>query len=370
MKSPKIALYYDWLNQWGGAEKVLLDLIKVFPKAPILTLVYNPKKTDWLPKNVKIISSFINKLPFSKRNPIFYTPLYSLALEQFDLSKFDIVISTTSNIGHGLITQPKQLFVCYLHNVNRYVYQTPKTYSWLKPLLKKYKKIDFIYSKRPDYLLCNSQTVQERIKTHYHRDSKILYPGIDINFFIPAKDTTTPKDKYFLVVSRLVPHKKIGLVIKTCSKLKLNLKIVGEGRQKKELQKLIYKYTNSKIELLGMVTDRQLLSLYQNCQALICPQEEDFGLTSIEAQACGKPVIAFNKGGFTETVINKVTGLLFNHQTVKSLAKALEQFNPDKFLTKDCINNAKRFSNKIFMLNFKQTITRLWQEHQKKIIIL
>ncbi len=362
--TPKIAIFYDWLNQWGGAEKVLLDILSIFPQADLYTLIYDPQKTNWLPKNIKIKSSFINKLPFKNKNPIYYTPFYSLALEQFDFSNYDIVISTTSTIGHCLLTSPKTLFVCYLHNINRYLYQTPSNYQLIKPILNKYQKTDFIYGQRPDYLLCNSQTVQNRIQHHFHRFANIIYPGIDTSFFIPAKNSSVAP--YFLVVSRLVPHKKIDLAIQACQQLNQKLIIVGQGRDYHRLIKI--KNKTSEIIFMGQVSDKKLLSLYQNCQALICPQVEDFGLSPLEAQACGKPVIALNKGGISETIIDNKTGILFKDQTVDCLKQALNNFLSFKFNPLDCVNNAHQFSRHHFMLNFKQIINQLWQQHQTTIL--
>lgn len=361
MIKPKVALFYDWLNQWGGAEKVLLDLIKIYPEAPIYTLVHDPQKTDWLPKNTKIITSFINQLPFSKSNPIFYTPFYSIALEQFNFSNFDIVISTSSTIGHCLLTPPKTLFICYLHNVNRHIYQKKYCYP-ISKIISRYQKTDKIYSQRPDYLFCNSQTVQKRINNVYNRPAKIICPGINTSFFIPS--TKESKEKYFLIVSRLVSHKKIDLAIKACHQLNKKLYIVGFGRDENKLKDLINSLNNPNIKLIGKVNDHKLLNLYQNCQALICPQLEDFGLTSIETQACGKPIIAYNKGGLTETVINNKTGIFFNHQTIKSLVLAIKKFNPKNFSKNTCQNNAERFSDLNFMLNFKKEVDLIWQNHQ------
>lgn len=361
MKEPKIALFYDWINQWGGAEKVLLDLINLYPKAPIYTLVYDPKKTKWLPKNTKIIPSFVNNFPFSKNNPIFYTPLYLSAIKHFDFSKFDILISTTSTIGHSLKTTPKTKFICYLHNVNRHIYQ--KKYNWpVSTIISKYKKIDKINSKKPDYIFCNSKTVQQRIKNIYNRNAKIIYPGVDTSFFVPSKSKT--KDEYFLIVSRFVSHKKIDLAINACHQLKKRLYIVGDGRDKIKLSNLISSLKDSNIKLIGKVDNKKLLKLYQNCQALICPQLEDFGLTPIEAQACGKPVIAYKKGGLTETVVGNKTGIFFKYQTINSLKKAINKLELQKISKKDCIKNSQRFSNKSFMLNFKKQINLIWQNNQ------
>lgn len=360
MTTPKVAIFYDWLNQWGGAEKVLLDIIKLYPNAPIYTLIHDPKKTKWLPKKTKIITSFINKLPFSKNNPFFYTPLYSIALEQFDFSNFDIIISTSSTIGHSLLIPPQGIFVCYLHNVNRHVYQKKYLYPFSK-IISNYKKTDQIYAKRPDYLLCNSQTVQKRIENIYHRLAKVIYPGIDTSFFIPSLKESN--EKYFLVVSRLVSHKKIDLAIKACHKLNKKLYIVGTGRDQNKLADLVNSLDDLNIKLLGNIDNQQLLHFYQNCQALICPQLEDFGLTPIEAQACGKPVIAFNRGGLTETVINNKTGVFFEDQSVKSLILAIKKFNPKNFSKDICQKNAENFSSQSFMLNFKKEIDFIWKNH-------
>ena len=366
IKKFKIAIFYDWLNQWGGAEKVLLDILNVYPQAPVFTLVYDPKKTDWLPKSTQVITSSINKLPLSQKNPICYTPFYSIALEQFDFSQYDIVVSTTSTIGHCLLTSPKTLFICYFHNVNRYLYQTPPQFKLISPIIRKYRQTDFIYSQRPDHLLCNSSTVQKRIETTYHRSSQIVHPGIDNTFFVPGNNTS--QEPYFLIVSRLVWHKRVDLAIKVCHKLNQKLIIVGEGRDKDKLITIRNQNPKSKVIFFGHVSEKKLLFLYQNCQALICPQEEDFGLTPIEAQACGKPVIAYNRGGITETVINHKTGILFDQQSESSLVDAIKNFNQINFSTQDCVNNAQKFSQRNFMLNFKQTVNQLWQQHQNTLL--
>lgn len=365
MKQPKVALFYDWLNQWGGAEKVLLDLIKIFPEAPLYTLVYDQKLANWLPQKTKVISSCLNNLPLARSNSPIYTPFYALALEQFNFSSYDIVISTTSTVGHCLLTQPHTMFVCYFHNINRYIYETPSSYKIFSPILNLYKKIDKIYSQRPDHILCNSKNVQNKIQTNYRRPADVIYPGIDNTLFKPSKSQDF--NDYFLLVSRLVSHKKIELAINACHTTKNKLIIVGTGRNQKKFIELKQKLNDPNIQFVGQVSDKKLLDLYQNCSALICPQEEDFGLTPIEAQACGKPVIAYNQGGITETVINEKTGILFEHQTVESLSQAIIKFKKIRLNSEDCTNNAKRFSNQLFMLNFNQKINRLWSEHQKKI---
>jgi glycosyltransferase involved in cell wall biosynthesis len=364
-QTPKVALFYDWLNQWGGAERLLLDLIEIFPNSPIYTLVSHPSAATWLPPKQPIITSFINRLPQSHHNPVIYTPIYDIALEQFDFSQYDIVISLTSVNGHCFITPPKTLYVCYCLNPNRYLFQPPAHLFFLKPLLKIYRHIDYLYSRRPDYYLTISQTVAQRLEHTYQLPSQIIYPGVDTQKFTPKK--TSPKNSYFLVVSRLVDHKRVDLAITACQQLHLPLKIVGTGRDSNHLYRLAQSAHYPQIEFLGAVNEAQLINLYQNCQALICPQIEDYGYTPLEAQACGRPVIAFNQGGFTETIIPHVTGLFFNHQTTSSLVAALVQFQQLRFSPQECRTQALKFSRKQFMIHFKQSIESLWQLHLSQL---
>ena len=346
----KIAVFYDWLNQFGGAERVLLNILKIYPDADLYTLVYNPLKARWLPDDIKIFPSLINKLPWSINNPITYTPFYDLALENFNFSQYNIVISTTSTIGHCLLTSPQTLFVTYFHNINRHLYNSPFNF---------YKKIDYIYSRRPDALLCNSQTVSRRIQDTYHLTPVIINPGIDTNFFKPHSNT---KSEYYLVVSRLVEHKQIDIVVNAFKNISDKLVIVGQGRESNNLKNIAKNSTN--IKFVDFVTDTQLLNYYQNCRALICPQLEDFGLSALEAQACGKPVIAFGRGGNTETIIDQKTGIFFDDQTSDSLSLAIKHFCEIQFNSRVIQQHALEFSDHRFMLNFKQTIDQLWQKHQ------
>lgn len=355
--SPKVAIFYDWLNHsYGGAEKVLLDILKIFPSSDLFTLVYDPHRTSWLPSTTKVITSPINYLPGAKSNPIFYTPFYSLALASFDFSKYDAVISTTSTIGHQLPVSSKQLFICYFHNINRYLYFTPKKYQLLQPLLKIYQRFDQHFIKPSQYLLCNSATVQARIAKYYHHPATIVYPGIDTTVFTPI---SRPQANYFLIVSRLVPHKNIDLAIKACQQINFPLKIVGVGRQARQLQSI----SNSSTEFLGNLNQPQLVKLYQNCLCLLHPQEEDFGLSCLEAQACGRPVIALSRGGATETVLDGQTGLFFHQPTVKSLSLALKKFSHFHHNPHLCRQNALKFSRQHFVLNFTNTFDTLWQVH-------
>ncbi|MFA7301062.1 MAG: glycosyltransferase [Candidatus Shapirobacteria bacterium] len=345
----KVAIYYDWLNQWGGAEKVLLNILKIFPKAEIFTLFYDSKKTTWLPKNIKINTSFLQKLP--KTNLL--TPIYDIAAESFDFKNFDIIISTTSNIGHSLLTNPQSLFVCYYHNLNRHIYLKPP--KLLIPLLNIYKTIDKILAKRPDAALCNSTTTQNRLQKYLNIDSTIINPGIDTKYFTPINK---PTNDYFLVVGRLVPHKSVDYVVKTFLNLNQKLIIVGSGREQNKLKNMAKNSNN--IIFTGQVDNRKLLSLYQNCTALICPQFEDFGIISLEAQSCGRPIIYFNNGGIAETNINNTTGIGFDHQNQQSLNNAINKFIKTKFDHKFISHHVKQYDESVFMLKFKEEIDKLW----------
>ncbi|MBI2465098.1 glycosyltransferase [Candidatus Shapirobacteria bacterium] len=358
MNKLKIAIFYDWLNNWGGAERVLLNLLTLYPQAEIYTLVHDPKKTSWLPSHFKIHTSFLNKLPFSKTNPIFYTPLYNFAIEQFDFSSYDIVISTTTTVGHGLLTSPQTLFVCYFHNINRYVYYTPGVYQLLIPLLALYKKIDQVLIRRPDAYFCNSQTVAKRLQKAYGINPIIINPGINLSHF------TTPlvksnSESYFLIVGRQVPHKKIDIAIK-CFENNPSLKLIiaGSGRDHSRLTKLALRCRN--IQFIDQPSDQELLNLYQNASALICPQYEDYGLTPIEAQACGTPVIAYGRGGNLETTIKNKTAVYFYHQTPVSLQIAIKKFQQKRFDPFVCQQNTLRFTDNTFMLNFSDQLQKLW----------
>jgi len=298
----KVAIYYDWLNQWGGAEQVLLDILKIFPTADILTLFHRPQ--SWLPKNTKIIT------------PPFFT------------KKYDLVISTTSYLGYLI---PANIY--YFHNVNRYIYNSPLKY------------FDRLLIPKNKIYLCNSNNVKNRIKQHFDINATVVYPGIDTDFFIPTKNPTL---NYFLIVGRFVSYKKIDSAIIACQKLKQKLIVVGTGRQEKYLKKIANK---KYINFAGKVSKEKLKELYQNCKALICPQIEDFGLTALEAQSCGRPVIAKNIGGNLETV-SPVTGIFF----LNNLSKAISSFSVNKFKPTICRQNALKFSKTNFMLNFKKYV--------------
>ena len=360
----KIALVYDWVNKFGGAERVLEALHEIYPNAPLYTSVYNPNSALWALK-FKVKPSFLNKFPLAKNHHEFYPFLTPLAFESFDFSDFDLVISVTSAHAKGILTLPSTCHICYCLTPTRYLYSGFKDYfknkSFLflsRPFLKYLKSWDKVASCRPDFYFSISENVKKRIKKYYLKDSEIVYPPVDIDkFFI--KDNKV--SDCFLVVSRLVNYKKVDLVIRVFNKLGWPLKIVGEGRQMTKLKALAKK----NIEFLGRLTDNKLVGYYQNCRAVIFPQEEDFGLVPLEAQACGKSVLAFKGGGALETIIDGRTGTFFYPQTQRALVKALKKFKVKSFSPEACRRNAEIFSKDNFKKNFKQAVKSKYKKWQK-----
>jgi glycosyltransferase involved in cell wall biosynthesis len=267
-------------------------------------------------------------------------------LERYNFDNYDVLLSMGSIYPHCLLTKPDTSYLCYLLTPNRYLYK-PKS-----KIPAFFRKLDSIYIKRPDQILTISQTTAARIKDNYHINPRIISPGVDTDFFVP--DVKHYSSNYYLCVSRLVPYKKIDLAIKACGELNLQLKIVGKGRSFKKLKLLAKQYSNISFE--GEVPNSVLRQLYQNCKGLISPQLEDFGLANLEVQACGKPVIAFNKGGNAETIVNEKTGVFFNQQNIASLKQAILDFEQKTFSVADCRQQALKFSEKSFMLNLSNTI--------------
>jgi len=349
----KVALVYDRVNKWGGAERVLLALHKIFPDAPLYTSLYDKSGAKWA-KNFKVVPSFLQKGPFIKRSHEFLSPLMPIAFETHNFKSFDLVISITSEASKGILVPPQTRHICICLTPTRYLYTGFDEYfsnDYLKfistPFIKYLKLWDKAASARPDKYIAISKTVKNRIKNIYGRDSTLIYPPISESFFSKEKDQDVPRIQhsipdagYYLVVSRLVSYKKIDLAINAANKLKTPLVIIGEGRKKSYLQSI----AGNTVTFEGFVTEEKLIQRYTNAKALIFPGNEDLGLTMIEAQACGTPVIAYRKGGATELIKEGVTGEFFEDQTVDSLSGVMEKFNPDKYNSDNCVKNAQRFN--------------------------
>lgn len=367
----KIALVYDRVNKFGGAEQVLRTLHQIWPDAPLYTAVYNSKSSTWA--NIfKVKSSFLQSLPLAKTHHELYPLLTPLAFESFNLNSYDVVISITSAEAKAILTLPRTLHLCYCLTPTRYLWSHKKQYlkspdlglfSKLGKLvfqkLHSYmQSLDHQISSRPDHYVAISSSIQKRIKKYYQRDSRIIFPPVNTNNF----NYKPPKD-YFLLVSRLVSYKNIKLAIKAFNQLNQKLVIVGSGRQFNALKKL----ANQNIVFLGQVNQKQLAKLYSESKALIMPQVEDFGIVSLEAQSSGKPVIALKAGGALDTIIPNKTGLFFSRPTVDSLIKAVKQFSLCKWDHQLIRRHAKKFDASIFKHQFKLLVEEQWQIHQKKL---
>jgi glycosyltransferase involved in cell wall biosynthesis len=350
----KVALVYDRVNKWGGAEQVLLALHEIFPKAPLYTAVYSKKHAPWANVFPKIITSGMRGkhelLPF----------LMPLAFESFNFTDFDLVISITSEAAKGIITHPGTTHVCYCLTPTRYLwsgyndYFQNKILKYLtKPIISYLKAWDKIAAQRPDRLIAISSVVRERIDKYYDRESVVVYPPVNTKF--ETKNFKLKNKNYYLIVSRLVPYKKIDIAIKAFNKLGYLLVIVGTGS---EMAKLKHQ-AKKNIGFTGFVRDDELVGYYQHAKALIYPQEEDFGITAVEAQSYGIPVIAYKKGGALDTVIEGKTGVFFDKQNPDSLILGVRKFEQQNFERKDLINNAKRFSKENFKQEFLKAINNV-----------
>lgn len=367
----KVALVYDRVNKWGGAERVLLALKELFPHAPLYTSVYNPQRAKWA-KKFTVHPSFLQKIPFAANAHEQFALLMPLAFERFQFDDYDVVISVTSEYAKGIITKSKTLHICYCLTPTRYLWSGYDEYFknellrfLSKPAVSYLKRYDKIASERPNFYIAISKEVQKRIKKFYGKDSTVVYPPLTLASRLKASSVQLKeknRSPYFLVVSRLVPYKRIDIAIEACNMLKLPLKVVGSGSEEATLRLL----SGPTIEFVGTLTDLELLEYYRNCKALIIPGNEDFGLTALEVQACGKPVIAFKKGGVLETVVEGKTGLFFNPQTPKALGEILKKFDTLKFNKKACIKQAKKFDKETFKKTFMKELKRIIEMNQSQ----
>uniref|UniRef100_A0A7C3J713 Glycosyltransferase family 4 protein n=1 Tax=candidate division WOR-3 bacterium TaxID=2052148 RepID=A0A7C3J713_UNCW3 len=365
----KIGIVHDYLNQYGGAERVLEVLLEIFPQSTVFTLIYDKNKISPFLSKQNIKKSFLNRFPFSKFYYEYLLPFYPAAVESFDTREFDIIISNSSAWAKGVVTNTKTMHVTYCLNPMRFVWESFFPLIKKKGVISKGLKIilsqiriwDEVSSKRPDFYITISKTVQKRLKKYYDIESPIIYPPINTEFFVP--DQNKRQEEFFLIVSRLKPYKSIELAIESFNRLKKPLVIIGEGTHYNYLKSI----AERNIQFLNYVDDKKLLSYYQRCRALIFPQIEDFGIVSLEAQACGKPVIALKKGGALETVVEGKTGLFFEKQSVDSLTDAIKRFEQISFSQKECRDNALKFSKERFKKEFKEKIFEYYETYKREM---
>jgi len=358
----KIVLVQDYLVEYGGAERVLETLCEIFPEAPIYTLLYDEKATGGVFKGREIHTSFLQKLPFARRHHHFFSALMPIAVEQFDLSYYDFVLSNSASFAKGIITKPKTTHINICMTPTRFLWDDSHRYldefklPWLikklMPVFIAYLRIwDQEAALRVDKFIAISNHVKKRIFKYYNREAEIIYPPVDIDKYAISDEI----GDYFLMVGRLVAYKRFDLAVKTFTAIGKKLKIIGDGPERKNLEKIAGK----NIEFLGLVSDYKIPELYSRAQAVIFPQEEDFGLVPLEAMASGRPVIAYRAGGALETIIDKRTGIFFDEQTEIDLAQAVGQYYQTHFDPEFIRARAAQFDKKIFkekILNLFSTI--------------
>jgi glycosyltransferase involved in cell wall biosynthesis len=367
----RVALIHDHLAQDGGAEKVLKVFAEMFPEAPIFTLLSEKNNVDKYYKNRKIDTSIIQKLPGGVRHYQWYMPFMPMAVEFFDLSKFDLVLSDSASFAKGVITKPETLHINYCHTPTRYLWSDTHQYinelkynKWFKKIISlalNYIRIwDRLAADRVDLFITNSETVKKRIQKYYQRDSTVIYPPVNTDLYNLSPELADNKlktENYFLCGCRLAPYKRVDIVIEAFKQMpEKKLKIFGSGIDLKRLIKIAAGAPN--IEFLGRVEDSALARFYRNAAAFIHPQEEDFGITAVEAMACGTPVIAYRKGGAEETIIEGQTGIFFDEQTAEAIKNAVSSFDKRKFDEKIIRAQAEKFSTESFKEKIRDYIDK------------
>jgi glycosyltransferase involved in cell wall biosynthesis len=357
----KVAICHDYLNQWGGAERVLETLMEMFPDADIYTLLHDEKKIRGKFTGRIAGAGFLNT-PLIARHHRAFIPLLPLAASRIKAQKtYDLVISSSAGYAKGFNIQAKH-HICYCHTPLRYAWESgyidelPRVPSIFKiaarPIAAYMRYWDKSTAQRPDVIIANSHFIAGKIKKYYGRDAEVIYPPVDSTKFFYKKPTQAPS---YLMVGRLLHYKKFDLGIRACMSLERHLKIIGTGPQIKSLKQVA---DPTYIEFLEKVTDEELQKHYRGARALIFPQVEDLGLVAAEAQTCGTPVIAFNQGGATEIVRDGKTGILFNEQSPEAVVSAIKKFEDTNFNRKLIAEASLRFSKETFKDKIKACIER------------
>jgi glycosyltransferase involved in cell wall biosynthesis len=363
----RVALVHEWLTIIGGSEKVFKEIALLFPEADIYTLIARKETVAALELDQHLITtSFIQKLPFAQTQYRSYLPLFPLAIEQFDLSSYDLIISSSHAVAKGVLTNPSQIHVCYCHSPIRYAWDLHYQYlrgaglnKGLKGILVKYilhriRQWDIISTNRVDYFIANSEYISKRIKKIYNRESKVIYPNVAIADFEPVEI----KEEFYVTCSRFVSYKKMDLIVKAFNNMPdKKLIVIGDGPDFKKIKRMSAK----NIILMGYQPFEVLKHYLSKAKAFVFAAEEDFGIISVEAQASGTPVIAYGKGGSTETVINNKTGVFFYEQSVSSIVEAVMCFekNIHQFNYLEIANHAASFSTQRFRQEFMGYLTEL-----------
>lgn len=357
----KIAIIHDWFDTPGGAENVIENILEIYPGADLFSLVdfFSDEHRKKYLRGKKVTTSFIQKLPFSSTKFRNYLPLFPIAIEQFNLDKYDLIISSSHAVAKGVLTGPHQLHICYQYSPMRYAWDMYHTYFKehniagikafiLRKVLHKIRIWDVVSSNRVDNFIAISTLIQHRIQKYYKRESKVIFPPVDTEKFICKEK----KEEYYFTASRLVPYKKVKLIVQAFNENGRPLKIAGSGEQYEEIKRI----AKDNIEVLGYCDDNEMVHYMQHSKAFVYAAFEDFGIVPVEAMACGTPVIAYGKGGVLDTVKDEETGILFEEQTIESLNSAIVQFENITFDAEEISEHAKYFSSKRFQKEFKAFI--------------
>jgi len=367
-----IALVHDFLLYYGGAERVLGHFKKIYSKAPVYTLLKNDNNKELYNKfelgNQKMVkTSFLQSFPkFLRKRYHWLIPFMPTAVETFNLRDYDLVISSSSAFAKAIVVKSKIKHICYMHAPMRYAWDWNREYLEEKKMKGKSKLLirlflnylriwDRISAERPDYLIANSKYTAKRIKKYYRRKSIVILTPVEVESFIPTKDNAG----YFLAVGRLVPYKRMALLIQVFQKLRLPLIIVGSGPEKEKLKKMVN--NNKLIRILGWISDEKKIKLFENARAFITATEDDFNITAVEAMAAGKPVIALQKGGTEETVVEGLTGEFFKTATIEMVADAIGRFieNENKYNYLEIRKQAEKFGQDIFRKKIKEFVRNI-----------
>lgn len=371
----RVALVHDYLTHFGGAERVLLALMDLFPNAPVYTLIHDSKAPSFqdypaLRDTDRIRSSFLQRIPGATRAHRYWPlALMPAAVERFQFSDFDVVLSTSHSFSKGIITGPNTTHISYCFTPTRYAWDDSHRYvrefsqsrlfQRFAPIALSYIRLwDYFAAQRPDAYVTISNYVAGRIQKYYGRSSDVVYPPVSVKKFPVYMN----HHGYYLVVSRLVPYKRIDIAIRACEELGRPLKVVGSGPELESLKRL----AGTNTEFLGFVPDKELPSLYGGAKALLFPQEEDFGIAPLEAAACGTPTIAYNAGGAAETVVDGKTGVLFNEQSSESLKVAITGFEGEHWNPLIIRSHAEKFDTEHFLRSVNAIVhnTRLGERAQ------
>lgn len=370
----KKALIHDWFSVYAGAEKCVESFTNIWDDFEIYSLIdfLSDKDRKLILKGKKANTSFVQILPKAKEKYRNYLPLFPLAIEQFDLSEYDVILSSSHAVAKGVLTHSNQLHISYVHTPIRYAWDLYHQYlkesgldKGLKGKLAKYflhkiRMWDMSTINRVDHYIANSHYIARRIKKVYGKDSTVIYPPVDVEKFELCEN----KEEFYMTASRMVPYKKIDLIVEAFSKTDKKLVVVGTGP---DMEKIKAK-AGKNIELMGYQSDEVMINMMQKAKAFVFAAEEDFGITPVEAQACGTPVICLGKGGTKETVIDMATGVHFMEQSVEALLEAVEKFekNNDSFEAQKVRENALRFSKERFEKEIKEFVNEKYEIFKKE----